>query len=59
MSTGGFSNARLGRMREVMAGYVAAEGQIELRQLFELDDFAAGPAIDTARRLEEQLATKK
>ena len=37
----------------------AAEGEIELRQLFELDDFAAGPAIDDARRLEEQLATKK
>ena len=37
----------------------AAEGQIELRQLFELDDFAASPAIVDARRLEEQLAQKK
>lgn len=36
-----------------------AEGEIELRQLFELDDFAPSPAIDDARRLEEELARKK
>jgi hypothetical protein len=36
----------------------AAEGEIELRQLFELDDFGPCSAIDDARRLEEQLAKK-
>jgi hypothetical protein len=37
----------------------AAEGEIELRRLFELDDFGPSPAIEDARRLEEQLARKK
>jgi len=37
----------------------AAEGEIELRQLFELDDFGPSPAIDDARRLEQELASKK
>ena len=37
----------------------AAEGEIELRQLFELDDFEPSPAIDDARRLEQELANKK
>ena len=36
-----------------------AEGEIELRQLFELDDFGPSPAIDEARRLEQELAKKK
>jgi|SRR5215469_3125801 len=36
-----------------------AEGMIELRQLFELDDFAPSPAIDDARRLEQELANKR
>jgi hypothetical protein len=36
-----------------------AEGEIELRRLFELDDFAPSPAIDDARRLEQELARKK
>jgi hypothetical protein len=36
-----------------------AEGEIELRQMFELDDFPPGPAIDEARKLEEELAKKK
>ena len=30
-------------------------GEIEIRQLFELDDFAPGAAIDQARELEQQL----
>jgi hypothetical protein len=34
------------------------EGEIELRQLFELDDFAPSPAIDKARELESELAKK-
>jgi hypothetical protein len=37
----------------------AAEGEIELRQLFELDDFGPCPAIDDARRLEQELANTK
>ena len=36
-----------------------AEGEIELRQLFELEDFAPSPAIEDARRLESKLANKK
>jgi hypothetical protein len=36
-----------------------AEGEIELRQLFELEDFGPSPAIDDARRLERELARKK
>jgi len=36
-----------------------AEGEIELRQVFELDDFGPSPAIDDARRLESELAKKK
>jgi hypothetical protein len=37
----------------------AAEGEIELRQLFELDDFAPSEAIEDARQLESELARKK
>jgi hypothetical protein len=37
----------------------AAEGQIELRQLFELEDFGPCPGIEDARRLEEELAKNK
>lgn len=32
-----------------------AEGEIELRQLFELEDFGPSPAIEDARRLESEL----
>jgi len=35
------------------------EGEVEVRQLFELDDFEPGEAIDRARKLEEYLANKK
>ena len=34
------------------------EGEIEVRQLFELEDFAPSAAIDRARELEKQLARK-
>jgi len=37
----------------------AAEGEIELRQVFELEDFGPSPAIEDARRLEGELAKKK
>jgi hypothetical protein len=35
------------------------ESEIEIRQLFELEDFAPSPAIDQARELEKQLAKNK
>jgi len=35
------------------------EGEIELRQVFDLDDFCPGEAIDRARELEKELAKKK
>lgn len=35
------------------------EGEIELRQVFELEDFGPSPAIEDARRLESELAKKK
>ena len=36
-----------------------AEGEIELRQVFELEDFGPSPAIEDARRLESEPANKK
>jgi hypothetical protein len=36
-----------------------AEGEIEIRQLFELEDFAPSQAIDRARELGKELAKKK
>ena len=36
-----------------------AEGEIEVRQLFELDDFAPSDAIEDARKLEKELTKKK
>jgi hypothetical protein len=35
------------------------EGEIEIRQLFELDEFGEGPAVDRARELEKELTQKK
>ena len=35
------------------------EGEIKLRQLFELEDFSPSPAIDDARKLESELRKKK
>jgi len=37
----------------------ATEGVLELRQLFELDDFPPSEAIEAARKLEQELARKK
>ena len=34
------------------------EGHVELRRVFELEDFAAGPAIEEHQRLREQLAKR-
>ena len=36
-----------------------AEGELELRQLFELEDFGPCPAIEDARRLEDELAKNR
>ena len=36
-----------------------AEPEVELRRLFELDDFAPGPAIDHHRAVQQQLAQNK
>jgi hypothetical protein len=36
-----------------------AEGEIELRQIFELEDFGPCPPIEDARRLENELAKNK
>jgi hypothetical protein len=36
-----------------------AEAEIEVRQLFELEDFGESEAIDRARELEKRLASKK
>ena len=35
------------------------EGEIEIRQIFELEDFGEGPAIDAARKLGEKLPPRK
>ena len=35
------------------------EGEIEIRQLFELDDFEPSPAVDRARELGKELEKKK
>jgi hypothetical protein len=40
-------------------GQEGGEGEIELRQFFELEDFAPSPAIDEARELGKQLEQKK
>ena len=35
------------------------DGEIEIRQVFEAEDFGEGPAIDAARKLEEKLPQRK
>ena len=35
------------------------EGEIEIRQLFDLDEFGEGPAVDRARELQKELAQEK
>jgi len=36
-----------------------AEGELEIRQLFELEDFGESEVIDKARQIEDRLAKKK
>ncbi len=40
-------------------GEYGEEAEIEIRQLFELEDFGEGPAIDRMRELEKDLAKSK
>lgn len=45
--------------KKVPAPQEKGEGEIEVRQFFELEDFAPSPAIDQARELEKKMAAKK
>lgn len=45
--------------KKVPAPQEQGAGEIEVRQFFELEDFAPSPAIDQARELEKKLAAKK
>jgi hypothetical protein len=45
--------------KKVPAPQDGGEGEIEIRQFFELEDFAPSPAIDQARELEKKMAAKK
>jgi hypothetical protein len=45
--------------KRVPAPHEGGEGEIELRQFFELDDFAPSEAIDRHRELGKKLETKK
>jgi hypothetical protein len=40
-------------------GEPEAEGELEIRKLFELDEFGESPAVERARELERELANKK
>jgi hypothetical protein len=40
-------------------GEPEAEGEIEIRQLFEVDEFGESPAMERARKLENELQRKK
>ncbi len=40
-------------------GDLEAEPEVEIRQVFELEEFEEGPAIDRHRRLKEELDKKK
>jgi len=49
----------LGWAKKVPAPQGQGECEIEVRQFFELEDFAPSPAIDQGRELEKKLAAKK
>jgi hypothetical protein len=40
-------------------GEPEVEGEIEIRQLFELEEFGESPAVERGRQLEEELPRKK
>ena len=45
--------------KKVPAPQEHGEGELEVRQFFELEDFAPSPAVDQARELEKKMAAKK
>jgi hypothetical protein len=45
--------------KKVPAPQEHGEGEIEVRQFFELEDFAPSPAVDQARELEKKMAARK
>ena len=45
--------------KKVPAPQERGEGEIEVRQFFELEDFAPSPAINEAREIAKKLAAKK
>jgi hypothetical protein len=45
--------------KKVPAPQEQGEGEIEVRQFFELEDLAPSPAIDHARELGKKLAAKR
>jgi hypothetical protein len=45
--------------RKVPAPHYHGEGEIEVRQFFELEDFAPSEAVDQARELGKKLAAKR
>jgi hypothetical protein len=45
--------------KKVPAPQEHGEGELEVRQFFELEDFAPSPAVDHARELEKKMAAKK
>jgi hypothetical protein len=45
--------------KKVPAPQECGEGEIEVRQFFELEDFAPSPAINEAREIAKKLAAKK
>jgi hypothetical protein len=49
----------LGWAKKVPAPEPNGEGEIEVRQFFELEDFRPSPAIDQARELGKKLAAKE
>jgi hypothetical protein len=45
--------------KKAPAPHPAGEGEIEVRQFFEIEDFKPSPAVERARKLGEELASKK
>jgi hypothetical protein len=45
--------------KKIPAPQEGGEGEIEVRQFFELEDFAPSPAIDQHRKISNKLAAKK
>ncbi len=46
-------------LSRIYPGEYGAEGEIEIRQVFELEEFGESPAIERARELDKELAKNK